>query len=120
MQSDAKDVATYLQELPRERQECLRTLRNLCRSTLTGYDEGMDYGMPCYKKNGSVQVAFASQKNYISLYILKAAVVNANRQLLKGLNVGKSCIKYTKPDRVDFSIVKKLLSDTLTSQEDTC
>lgn len=63
MQSKAKNVTDYLQEIPEERRECL--------ATLTGYEERMDYGGPCYKKNGVAEVGFASQKNYIALYILK-------------------------------------------------
>lgn len=35
----------------------------------------MEYGMPAYKRNGAVQVAFANQKQYISLYALKGEVV---------------------------------------------
>ena len=76
--------------------------------------------MPCYKREGVVEVAFASQKNYISVYIMKEDVVRANRALLKGLNVGKGCIRYSKPEKVDFRVVQKLLSDTLESEEDAC
>jgi uncharacterized protein YdhG (YjbR/CyaY superfamily) len=67
MQSIATDVSSYLQELPDDRRVSLMKLRQLCLDTLVGYEEGMDYGMPGYKKNGVVEVGFASQKNYISL-----------------------------------------------------
>src|SRR5262249_10600789 len=120
MQSTVKDVATYIREAPAERRECLTRLRKLCLETLASYEEGMDYGMPCYKKDGIPQVAFASQKNYISVYVMKEGVVKANRELLKGLNVGKGCIRYSKPEKLDFSVIQKLLSDTLASEEDAC
>jgi hypothetical protein len=67
MQGKANHVTDYLQEIPEERRECL--------TTLTGYEESMDYSRPCYKKNGIVEVGFASQKNYIAR--------------LAGLSVGK-------------------------------
>jgi uncharacterized protein YdhG (YjbR/CyaY superfamily) len=113
MQSNAKDVTAYLKEVPADRLECLATLRNLCLETLTGYEEAIDYRLPCYKKNGVGEVAFASQKNYISLYILKEGVVNANRDALSGLNAGKCCIRYSSPKKMDFAVVRKLLRDTL-------
>lgn len=69
MQSKAKDVTTYIQEATAERQTYLAKLRELCLEVLTGYQEGMDYGMPSYKQNGTIEVGFANQKNYISLYI---------------------------------------------------
>ncbi len=120
MQSIATDVTSYLQELPDDRRVSLAQLRQLCLHTLEGYEEGMDYGMPSYKKNGVVEVAFASQKNYISLYILKEAVVGAHRAQLAGLNVGKSCIRYTKPAKIDFVVVEQLLSATRDSAGGPC
>lgn len=112
MQSNAKDVTAYLQEAPADRQACLTRLRELCLEVLSGYDEAMEYGMPVYKKNGLAEVAFASQKNYISLYILKEEVIQANRALLKGLSVGKGCIRYPKPQKMDMDVIRKLLVDT--------
>ena len=46
------------------------------------------------------QPALALQKNYISFYILQEDVLNEYRPRLGGLNVGKGCIRYTKPDEI--------------------
>ncbi len=120
MQSDIKDVARYVENVPEHRRVCLAELRRLCRQTLPDYTEDMTYGMPSYSKDGVVAVAFASRKNYISLYILKQDVIQANRALLDGLSVGKGCIRYTKPERVKFEVVKKLLEGTRESNLDSC
>jgi uncharacterized protein YdhG (YjbR/CyaY superfamily) len=120
MQSTATDVTSYVQELPDDRRISLAKLRQLCLATLVGYEECMEYGMPAYKKNGVVEVAFASQKNYISLYILKDAVVAAHRAQLAGLNVGKGCIRYSKPEKIDFVVVEQLLSATRDADEWPC
>ena len=120
MRSTAPDVPTYLQHVPVERVACLSELRQLCLDILHEYEERMDYGMPCYKKNGTVEVAFASQKHYIALYIAKQGVVDAHRGELNGLSVGKGCIRYPKPDRVDFTVIAKLLKATRDSPEQAC
>jgi uncharacterized protein YdhG (YjbR/CyaY superfamily) len=52
MQSKAKTVEKYFEEVPAERAEALKRLRQLCIKTLRGYEESMDYGMPSYKRNG--------------------------------------------------------------------
>ena len=52
MHSTAPDVLTYLQHVPIDRVACLTELRHLCLSILSEYEEGMDYGMPTYKKQG--------------------------------------------------------------------
>lgn len=120
MQSKAKNISEYLNEIPEDRKEAIVHLRTLCLKILKKYEESMDYGMPCYKRNGSVEIAFASQKNYISLYVLKHEVVKKHKNSLKGIDVGKSCIKYAKPDRIDFGVVSKLLKDTLNSKDSAC
>jgi uncharacterized protein YdhG (YjbR/CyaY superfamily) len=121
MQSEAKTVDEYLNEVPEDRKEALVTLRKLCVEILQGYEESMVYHMPSYKKEGGeVAVAFASQKNYISLYILKEDVMNQHREALVGLNLGKGCIRYRKPEQIDFEIVKNLLKDSFTSDSEIC
>ena len=57
MQSDAKDVTTYIQEAPAERQEYLAKLRDLCLEVLTGYEGVREYGMPGYKKDVEQQTS---------------------------------------------------------------
>jgi uncharacterized protein YdhG (YjbR/CyaY superfamily) len=71
MQSQARDVATYIQEAPSDRREALTKLRRHCRKVLRGFEERMAYGGPCYARNGAIEVGFASQKRYISLCILR-------------------------------------------------
>jgi uncharacterized protein YdhG (YjbR/CyaY superfamily) len=120
MQSKAKDVDSYMKEVKQERQEALARLRELCQQTLVGYEESMDYGMPSYKKDGVVEVAFASQKQYISFYVLKEAVLNKHRHLLEGLNLGKGCIRYSKPEKIDFDVVEQLLTESYISDSEIC
>lgn len=120
MQSKAKTVTAYLEELPQNRKEAIKKLRKVCLEALTDYQETMEYGMPCYKKNDKVEVAFASQKNYISLYFAKHNIIKKNKKLLQNLDVGKSCIKFTKPEHLDFDLISKLLSDNMTSPDEPC
>jgi hypothetical protein len=121
MQSDAKDVNIYMEEVPEGRRAALAQLRKLCVDILVGYEESMEYGMPSYKKGDhEVEVAFASQKNYISFYVLKKDVLDKHRHLLTGLNVGKGCIRYTKPEKIDFDVVEQLLTDNYLSDSEIC
>ncbi|MBK8618088.1 MAG: DUF1801 domain-containing protein [Anaerolineales bacterium] len=122
MQSQAKDVTTYLEEAPAERQAALVQLRKHCRSLLKGFEESMRYGMPCYSRNGVVEVGFASQKHFIGLYILRTDVMKTHQDLLKikGISLGKGCIRYSKPEKIDFEVVKKMLKATVESKGEVC
>ena len=122
MQSTARNVTDYLDEVPTERKAALTKLRDLCRTSLKGFEESMKYGGPCYSRNGEVEVGFASQKNFIGLYILRTDVMNAHRDLLKvkGVSLGKGCIRYSKPEKIDFNVVEKMLKATQESTGVVC
>ncbi len=120
MKSEAKDVTDYLKEVPEKRLEALKKLRALCQENLQGYEESMAYKMPSYKRNDVVEVAFASQKQHICIYILKHDVMLANKELLKGLNHGKGCIRYSNPNKIDYEFIRKLLVETVASDSDIC
>jgi uncharacterized protein YdhG (YjbR/CyaY superfamily) len=122
MHSTPKTVSDYLKEVPAERRAALKKLRTLCRANLTGFEETMEYGGPCYKRNGEVEVGFASQKHFIGLYILRTDVMNAHRHLLqgKGISYGKGAIRYSRPEQIDFSVVESMLRDTVLSTGPVC
>jgi uncharacterized protein YdhG (YjbR/CyaY superfamily) len=120
MQRKVKDVRAYIANSPAERQPALKRLRSLCNGVLKGYSEEIDYGMPVYKRNGAAEVAFASQKQYISLYVLKTDVVNAHRDALSGCSVGKGCIRFRRPEQIDFDVVRSLLRGTVKSSAQPC
>lgn len=116
MQSKAKTVPAYLKEVPAERKAVLKQLRDLCRTALTGFEESMTYGGPCYSRNGTVEVGFASQKHFIGLYTLRVRtdVMKTHKDQLKvkGVTFGKGAIRYSKPERIDFNVVESMLRDT--------
>lgn len=122
MQSSAKTVSAYLKEVPAERQEALLKLRRLCRATLTGFKESMQYGGPTYLRNGVAEVGFASQKNFIGLYILRTDVMRSHRYLLNrpGITFGKGAIRYSKPEHIDFNVVERMLRATVESTGEVC
>ena len=107
MQSKARTVAEYLREVPEPRRKVMTELCALCRKHLLGYEEGMEYGMPYYKRD-SLAVGIASQKNYISIYGLRKQVAESDLKL-EGAKAGKGCITYTKPESIDLDEIEKLL-----------
>jgi hypothetical protein len=67
-----------------------------------------------------VEVSFARQARYLSLYILKQPVLDAHRAELHGLSVGKGCVRFRRPDDVDWEVVSALLAETCTSRSGIC
>jgi uncharacterized protein YdhG (YjbR/CyaY superfamily) len=107
VQSKASTVAEYLKEVPEPRRTVMTELCSLCRKHLAGYEEGMEYGMPYYKKGGQA-VGIASQKSYISIYGLRKQVAEAG-VMLAGAKAGKGCLTFAKPETIDLKQIETLL-----------
>ncbi|MDX1652089.1 MAG: DUF1801 domain-containing protein [Brumimicrobium sp.] len=133
MKIDAKNVEDYLSKCPEERQESLKKLRNTILDNLPqGFTEELNYGMPGYVIPHSIYPAgyhcdpklplpfmgFASQKNFIAFY---HSGIYADEQLLNWfteeyrktekykLDMGKSCIRFKKPEQIPFELIGKLV-----------
>ncbi|MEU3563892.1 DUF1801 domain-containing protein [Kitasatospora sp. NPDC006786] len=112
VQSGASDVDGYLTGVPEERRAVLAALRQLCREELVGFDEVMAYGMPAYERDGAAEIAFASQKQYISFYLMRGDVREAFEERLAGQDMGKGCLRFRRPENVDFGLLRDLLRAT--------
>lgn len=140
MQSKAATVDAYLAEVPEDRQKAMAKLRSVIKKNLPkGFKEGMGYGMMgwsvphsiypagyhCNPKDPLPFMGIASQKNSINLYHMG---IYANPKLLKWfqdahakasakkLDMGKSCIRYKKPEDIPFELIGELASK-ITPQE---
>lgn len=112
VRSEASDVDGYLAGVPAERRDALTRLRQVCRAELTGFDEVMAYGMPAYERDGAAEIAFASQKQYISFYLMRTDIRDAFEERLAGQDMGKGCLRFRKPENIDFDLVRDLLKAT--------
>jgi uncharacterized protein YdhG (YjbR/CyaY superfamily) len=106
VQSSAEDVDGYLAEVAEGRRGVLTRLRQLCRSELKGFDEVMAYGMPAYERDGVAEIAFASQKQYVSFYLMRSDVREAFSGRLAAQDMGKGCLRFRKPESIDFELVE--------------
>jgi uncharacterized protein YdhG (YjbR/CyaY superfamily) len=120
MRSQAASVGGYIDEQGSEWRPTIKKLRAACRRELKGYEENMAYGMPSYLRGGQIEVAFGKQARYLSLYILKQPVFDAHSADLAGLSLGKGCIRYRRPEQVDWNVVASLLSETRASFDEVC
>jgi uncharacterized protein YdhG (YjbR/CyaY superfamily) len=140
MQSKAATPEEYIDSLPTERKEAMQQLRKVIRKNLPkGFTEGMSYGMigyvvphtrypagyHCNPKQPLPFMNLASQKNYIALYhmglyadkkLLKWFVDEYSKQNKAKLDMGKSCIRFKKPEQIPFKLIGELAAK-ITPQE---
>jgi uncharacterized protein YdhG (YjbR/CyaY superfamily) len=117
VKSEAKNVTAYMADVPAERRDALKRLRSIYLATFKGCEECIDYGMPCYKRDGELVASFASQKQYIALYGMGKAVERYRKELT-GCSVGKGCIRFRSPEAMDFDLIQRMLKDKVKVRSD--
>jgi len=133
MQSKAKTVDEYLSTLPDERVEIITALRKEIKKNLPkGFEETMQYGMISYvvphklypagyhanPKDALPFMSIASQKNHIAVYHMAVYegvlhdwfVKEWKKSSDKKLDIGKSCIRFKKPDDIPVKLFGALAS----------
>src|SRR5688572_14825139 len=122
----------YIASLPDDRRDAISKLRAAIRTNLPkGFQETFSSGMinwvvphetfpagyHCHPEQPLPFLSLASQKNFISLYHMG---LYADEQMLawfreewaksskRKLDMGKSCIRFKKPEEIPFSLIGRL------------
>jgi uncharacterized protein YdhG (YjbR/CyaY superfamily) len=119
----AKTVAQYIAALPPERRAAIRALDALIRKTVPKLKPHFAYNMlgygafpyRNYKKEliSWPVISLASQKNYISVYVCalegRAYLAEKYKKELGKVSVGRSCIRFRKPEDLHLPTFTKVL-----------
>ena len=97
MQYDAKTPSEYIEILDNDwRREKIEELRVLIKLKAPSLFEGINYKMLSYGDENSNVFHLNAQKHYVSLYVGNVGKIDPDGELLKGINIGKSCIRFNK------------------------
>jgi uncharacterized protein YdhG (YjbR/CyaY superfamily) len=104
----AASVAEYLAAVAPEERAVLEEIRAAVRAAAPEATEGIRYKMPVYDLHGPL-VGFAAQRNYLGFYVMSAPVVAQFGPELKGLDVGKGCIRFSSRAPLPLPLVRRLV-----------
>lgn len=140
MKYTANSPEEYVAQLPVDRQDAVQCLREAIKANLPeGFQECMNYGMigyvvphslypGGYHCDPSLPLPFmniASQKNFIAVYSssvyadpnIQAWFLDAYGKLGIGKpDMGKSCIRFKKPERIPFALIGELAGKMTVAQ----
>lgn len=127
MQSKATTVTAYLASLAEDRREAIGAVRQLVLDNIDpAIEEGMAYGMigysvphslypagyHCDPKQALPYMSLASQKNYMSLYMMFLYEGDASDLFAaewaktgKKLDMGKCCIRFKKVEQLALDVI---------------
>ena len=109
-------VDEYIAAADPDRREALHALRDVVRAAAPQAREEIRHKMPYYVYHGDV-VAFASHKNYLSLYVMRDQRLTDYRHALGKLNCGKSCIRFKRLDELPLDVIREIVRDTAAANE---
>ncbi len=130
MRSEATTVEAYLAELEPPRRAAMEAVRDLILQHLpAGYVEAMRWGMISYEVPLSVYpgtyngqplsyVALASQRRYMSLYlmaiygdeVLRERFESAYRATGKRMDVGRSCVRFRSLEGLPLDLIGEMIA----------
>jgi uncharacterized protein YdhG (YjbR/CyaY superfamily) len=110
MQSKSSTIAGYISGLAGKERSVVETLDQIVRSAAPKAPGSMKYGMPTYEL-ASRFVAFNAQKNYFSFYA-DPEIVKRHRAEFKGLDIGKSCIRFRNIEDVSLATLRKIVRES--------
>ncbi len=115
-------VEEYIESLPDERRESVRTVHERVRAEVPELDVKMwkqfiGYGTYRYRSASGREgewfvIGLTNNKRYVSLYICAADddgyLAEKNAERLGKVNVGKSCVRFTKLENLDLDVAGEL------------
>jgi hypothetical protein len=144
MRSEAKTAQEYFDKLPADRKTAMADLRSAIKKNIPkGFEEGMGYGMigycvphklypdgyHCDPKQPLPFIGLASQKNFIAVYhmgiyadpkLLKWFAAEFKKHSKAKLDMGKSCIRFKKPEEIPFKLIGELATKMTPEQWIDC
>ena len=133
MQIEPTTVTEYLAAIPEERKIAFYKLRDTILNNIPhGFEEEFSYGMigfvvpksiypkgyHCNPKLPLPFISIANQKNFIALYhmgiyimpnLLNWFVAEFSKYTDQKLDMGKSCIRFKKPDKIPLELIAELV-----------
>lgn len=125
-------IEQYLDGLDAERRELVEKVRRLINENIpAGYSEGIGFGMiswtvpletypDTYNKQPLMYAGLASQKNYVSLYLMCTYSSEPRRQHFEDavrasgmrVNLGKSCVRFKRLEDLPIEAVAETIAST--------
>ncbi len=133
MRIEAENVKDYLDKIPEDRKSAMNKLyETISKNLPKGFEEGVSYGMMGWDVPLSMYPAgyhctpgqplpflgMASQKNSINLYHMGMYakpdlhdwfVAEYPKHCKRKLDIGKSCIRFKKPEEIPFDLIGELV-----------
>lgn len=102
-------IDDYLATVSAEQRKLMQTVREEMAALLPGAEEGMSYGIPCFKVNGKALGGFAATKHGCSYYPFSGSTLGLLSDDLGAFSQTKSALHFTEQQPLTPRLVRLLL-----------
>jgi uncharacterized protein YdhG (YjbR/CyaY superfamily) len=111
MSPAAKDIDSYLAELPNDQRAALQKLRKTIKAAAPEAAESISYGIPTFKYKGRPLIYFGAAKKHVAIY--GGINIDAHKEELQHYDTSKGTIRFPPDKPLPASLVKKLVKSQM-------
>ena len=108
MSTKPETINEYLAPLSKEQRAALQKLRRDIKSVAPKAEECISYGIPAFRLDGRMLVAFGAATNHCSFYP-GALPIETHRAALKAYGTSKGTIRFPADSPLPVTLVRKLV-----------
>jgi uncharacterized protein YdhG (YjbR/CyaY superfamily) len=107
------EVDAYLRDVAQPQRNTLESLRETLRGLLPEAEEGLAYGVPCFKLDGAAVAGFAAYPKHCSYFPMSGSVLAAVSDHVVDYRTSKGALQFAVDTPPPDSLVRLLVSTRL-------
>ena len=104
-----EDVDSYLESVPEPHRSTLRLLRAELHELLPEAEQGIAYGVPCFKVGGKAVAGFGFRRNLCTYFPMSGSITAELAEQLLGYATTKGSIQFPANEPLPVDLVRALV-----------
>ena len=105
-----RDIDAYLATASPRQQAALQALRSAIRAAAPRAEECISYGLPAFRLEGKLLVAFGARPSHCAFYAMSSTVVAAHKDALAGYKTSTGTIRFQPDKPLPAALVRRLVA----------
>ncbi len=105
----ARDVDEYLEAVPEPQRSTLTSMRKTIAALLPDAEQGIAYGVPCFKVEGKGVAGFGWYKNHCTYFPMSGSITTELASELGGFVTAKGSVQFANDASLPAGLVRLLV-----------
>lgn len=105
-----RTIDEYLAPWSDDTRAALERLRKTIRASAPGAEECISYGLPAFRLDGKLLVAFGATASHCAFYPMSSSTVKAHRNELRGYKTTTGTVRFPPDAPLPAALVRKMVN----------